>query len=198
MSVGFHRHPNFKIMAAADAEIGKPSSGMGKLQCNSTYGKNMKVQPLGLDLSRVEPSALRQELGLGKEKITVLSVCPPCTGFSRANPKNHASDDPRNSLVRRAAEFAVSLDAQIVVMENARELIRGNFKDHYDAFRTRLEKAGYNVFGRTCFLSRFGLPQVRERAIVIAAKSHLQAARGEASGRLGHSYWLMPAARPPD
>jgi len=58
-------------------------------------------------------------------------------------------------------------------MENARELMRGNFKHHYEWFREHLETHGYNVFGRTYMLSRFGLPQIRERAIVIAAKQYL-------------------------
>ncbi len=174
MSFGFHKHPAFKIVAAADAELGKPSTGRGKLQCNSTYVQNIGVTPALLDLSAVPPGQLRSVLSLSEERhISVLSTCPPCTGFSRANPENHLRDDWRNSLVRRSAEFAVVLSVDIVVMENARELIRGNFKHHYEWFREHLERHGYNVFGRTYMLSRFGLPQVRERAIVVAAKQHL-------------------------
>ena len=171
MSFGFHKHPAFEIVAAADAELGKPSTGRGKLQCNSTYAQNIGIGPSRLDLSAVPPRRLRSELGLPDERhVAVLSTCPPCTGFTRANPENHLRDDRRNSLVRRSAEFAVALSADIVVMENARELIRGNFKHHYEWFREHLEAHGYNVFGRTYMLSRFGLPQVRERAIVIAAR----------------------------
>lgn len=153
---------------------GKPSTGRGKLQCNSTYTQNIGVRPAQLDLSAIPPKQLRSALALPEEQhISVLSTCPPCTGFSRANPENHMRDDQRNSLVRRSAEFAVALSADIVVMENARELIRGNFKHHYEWFREYLENRGYNVFGRTYMLSRFGLPQVRERAIIVAVKQHL-------------------------
>ncbi len=174
MSLGFHRHPAFEIVAAADAELGKPSTGVGKLQCNSTYVQNIGVNPSRLDLSAVTPAQLRSALALPeKMQIAVLSTCPPCTGFSRANPENHLRDDGRNNLVRRSAQFAVALAADIVLMENARELIRGNFKHHYEWFREHLENHGYNVFGRTYLLSRFGLPQVRERAIVIAARQCL-------------------------
>jgi DNA (cytosine-5)-methyltransferase 1 len=174
MSYGFHRHPSFQLIAAADAEFGKPSSGHGKLQCNSTYSSNMGIVPCNIDLSKVAAGELRSALGLGQEvKIDVLSACPPCTGFSRANPTNHLKDDMRNSLVRKSAKFAVALDADIVVMENARELMRGNFKHHYEWFREYLEDHGYDVFGKIYFLNRFGLPQVRERAIVIAAKHTL-------------------------
>lgn len=173
MSCGFHRHPRFLLLAAADAEIGKPSTGRGTLQCNTTYERNMGLKPQPLDLAAVKPPDLRAALGLANEKVSVLSVCPPCTGFSRANPQNHLRDDGRNSLVQRAALFATALDVDIVVMENARELIRGNFKAHYDAFRSHLEENGYEVSGQSWLLSRFGLPQVRERAIVIAVKKPL-------------------------
>ena len=174
MSYGFRKHPAFRIVAAADAELGKPSTGRGKLQCNSTYFQNIGVSPARLDLSTVPPAQLRSALALPEEQhISVLSTCPPCTGFSRANPENHLRDDRRNSLVRRSAEFAVALAVDIVVMENARELIRGNFKHHYEWFREHLESHGYNVFGRTYMLSRFGLPQVRERALILAAKQCL-------------------------
>lgn len=175
MSFGFASHPGFRVRAAADAEVGKPSSGAGTLQCNATYLRNIKVKPCQLDLSDVPPKRLRAALRLDdSEPVHVLSACPPCTGFSRANPENHLRDDRRNSLVRRSAEFAVALSADIVVMENARELMRGNFTHHYEWLRSFLTRHGYNVAGRTYMLSRFGLPQVRERAIVIAAKAQLR------------------------
>jgi len=174
MSYGFHQHPFFRVVAAADAEIGKPSTGNGRLQCNTTYNSNIGISPVKLDLSSTNPKQLRKLLKLPRElKVHVLSTCPPCTGFSRANPQNHLRDDKRNSLVRKSALFALALDADIVVMENARELIRGNFKDHYEWFREYLEDHEYSVFGRTYMLSRFGLPQIRERAIVVAVKNGL-------------------------
>ncbi len=191
MSCGFHRHPGFRLLAAADAEIGKPSTGRGTLQCNATYERNMGLKPHQLDLADVEPAELRCALGLGNEKVRVLSVCPPCTGFSRANPQNHLRDDGRNSLVRRAALFATALNADVVVMENARELIRGNYRAHYDAFRDHLEHSGYEVSGQSWMLSRFGLPQVRERAIVVAVKKPL---RLQTLDTLWQGWSVRPAA----
>ena len=74
MSCGFHRHPLFKLLAAADAEIGKPSTRRGTLQCNATYERNMGLRPLQLDLAAVEPGELRTALGLGGQKVSILSV----------------------------------------------------------------------------------------------------------------------------
>jgi DNA (cytosine-5)-methyltransferase 1 len=173
MSYGFRAHGSFEVIGAADAEIGKPTAGDGRLQCNSTYKNNMGIDPKRVNLSDVVASNLRDVLEIGGRRVNVLSVCPPCTGFSRTNPNNHLRDDARNNLVSKAADFAIGLEADVVVMENARELIRGNFMHHYRAFRERLENAGYNVFGRSYMLNRFGLPQIRERSIVIAAKEHL-------------------------
>jgi DNA (cytosine-5)-methyltransferase 1 len=173
MSYGFFKHAGFEILAAADAEVGKPSMGHGALQCNSTYSANMGVHPVRVDLSGVEPRELRKVLKIGDARVHVLSVCPPCTGFSRTNPLNHVRDDRRNNLVRRAAHFAAALEADVVVMENARELIRGNFSGHFSDFRSHLESCGYRVAADTFMLSRFGVPQVRERAIVIAARRGL-------------------------
>ena len=173
MSYGFHVHGAFEVIGAADAEIGKPTAGDGRLQCNSTYKNNIGIDPKRVNLAEVVASDLRTILEIGNRPVNILSVCPPCTGFSRTNPNNHLRDDSRNNLVSKAADFAIGLDADVVVMENARELIRGNFMHHYRAFRERLENAGYNVFGRSYMLNRFGLPQVRERSIVIAVKEPL-------------------------
>ena len=76
MSFGFHRHPGFRVLAAADAELGKPSSGRGRLQCNSTYSTNMGLTPVRLDLSEVSPAHLRSALGLAEQlHISVLAAC---------------------------------------------------------------------------------------------------------------------------
>lgn len=174
MSLGFHRHPGFRVVGAVDAELGKPSSRAGALQCNRSYARNIGIEPVAVDLGSVDAADLLAMLGANVQAgVDVLAACPPCTGFSRTNPNNHIEDDRRNNLVRRCADFALALDADVVVMENARELIRGNFVHHYQAFRKAMERNGYRVAGASHCLSRFGLPQVRERALVLAVKARL-------------------------
>ena len=119
MSFGFHKHPAFRLVGGADAELGKPSSGQGKLQCNTTYSTNIGLTPTAVDLSKVKPEELKRILGVPESlPIHVLSTCPPCTGFSRQNPQNHLRDDKRNSLVRQSAEFAVAIRS--CLMDNER------------------------------------------------------------------------------
>jgi DNA (cytosine-5)-methyltransferase 1 len=169
MSYGFHAHPAFRVIGAVDAQRGKPTSTTG-IECNGTYEANMGVRPLERDLAKISGEELRAELG----RPTVLISCAPCTGFSRTLSSNHLVDDRRNSLVSRSAEFVAALRPEIFLMENARELIRGNFAHHYEALRTALEALGYTVSGAVHRLDRFGLPQIRERALVIAARGNVK------------------------
>ncbi len=99
MSYGFHAHPAFAVVGAADAQIGKPSSGRGTLGCNETYFANIGVSPIAADLGTVDPDDLFESMGLARPGVTVLCACPPCTGFSRTSPQNHIRDDSRNGLV---------------------------------------------------------------------------------------------------
>lgn len=167
MSHGFHAHPRFTVKGAADAQLGKPSSGRGSLSCNSTYELNMNLKPVEVDLSAVAPSDLRSAWGL-KGRLDVLSACPPCTGFSRAMPTNHLVNDDRNSLVTRTALFVEEFRPRVLVMENAREMLSGNFAHHFDGLREALEGLGYTIHAERHILTRFGLPQIRERALVVA------------------------------
>ncbi len=170
MTYGFHAHPSFKVVAAFDGEFGKPSSGGGSLGCNQTFQMNMGLEPTSVDLSTVDDefiASLRRDL-LNGEDLDVLSACPPCTGFSRANPNNHLEDDTWNSLVVRTEAWVRGLKPRVLVMENARELINGNFSHHYRGLRRRLEALGYDVHGSVHMLNEFGLPQRRERALIVA------------------------------
>lgn len=175
MSYGFHKHPHFDVVAAVDAQIGKPSSGKGTLGCNTTYAANVGIEPIECDLSQVDGSSLRRLLSpaLGQRNLDVMLACPPCTGFSRANPDNHLRDDPRNSLVVRVATWVAEMQPKVVIMENARELINGNFSHHYEYLVKELHQLGYKVHGSIHLLDQFGLPQKRERALIIAARSDI-------------------------
>lgn len=172
MSYGFHAHPAFEVIGAVDAQLGKPSSKRGSLGCNSTYESNMGLAPRVADLSAISATKLKSALGI-TNPIDVLSACPPCTGFSRMNSQNHLVDDARNSLVRRVGCYVEAFEPSVLVMENARELLNGNFRAHFDALQKRLHDLGYSVTGSTHVLTKFGLPQIRERALIVAVRGRL-------------------------
>ncbi|WP_414618803.1 DNA cytosine methyltransferase [Calothrix sp. CCY 0018] len=176
MSYGFHAHRNFKVVAAVDAQIAKPSSRKGSLKCNLSYQENIGIEPINADLRLLEPKTLRNIIAsdLANKTPTILIACPPCTGFSRTLPSNHLVDDSRNSLVTRCGLFVEELKPEIFLMENARELIVGKFTHHYKKLQEKLAQLGYKVHSKVHLLNKFGLPQRRERAFIIAVKKDLQ------------------------
>lgn len=168
-SYGFHANGMFQIVGAADVEIGKPSTGHGAIDCNATYLANIGVAPVAADLAVVEPAELGRMMAV-VPGIDVLIACPPCTGFSRVVANNHVRDDPRNSLVARVAGYAEYFAPRVIFMENARELLRGRFGHHFERLRESLESMGYRVRADVHMLTRFGLPQQRERSLILAVR----------------------------
>jgi DNA (cytosine-5)-methyltransferase 1 len=173
MSYGFHAHPGFQVIGAVDAQLGKPSSGRGTLGCNVSYEANIGLAPVEADLGTSDPAELCEALGVPAGEVTVLAACPPCTGFTRTMARNHLRDDLRNSLVRRVGQFVRVLRPDIVLLENARELVMGRFSGHLAGLRADLDALGYDTTASTHVLDRFGLPQRRERALVVAARRPL-------------------------
>ena len=52
----------------------------------------------------------------------------PCQGFSTIGKRD--LNDPRNFLISRAAELAINLDPQVIVLENVPGLLFGEHRVH--------------------------------------------------------------------
>jgi DNA (cytosine-5)-methyltransferase 1 len=169
-SAGFSRRAGYQIIGAVDLEVAKPSGGAGASDCNATYAANHGVEPFNRDMMTFQPLEFAELAGLEVGALNVMISCAPCTHLSRANPTNHLTDKVENTLIERSGEFAITLRPEVFFMENARELIMGNYKHHHAKLERTLKKAGYNVRSDIHFLDRFGLPQVRERALVVASR----------------------------
>ena len=171
MSAGFARREGWRLAAAVDLEVAKPSGkSEGETGCNAIYAFNHGLAPLAADLSTMDAGDLRRRAGLARGELACLISCAPCTDFSRANPANHVTDKDRNSLVGRSADFVAEFLPATFVMENARELITGNHRRHADGLLERLRDLGYEVRADVHYLSAFGLPQIRERALIVASR----------------------------
>lgn len=172
MSAGFSGRKGWRLAGAVDLEVAKPSGkGAGETRCNTIYEANHGLRPISEDLHRLAPDDLMERLGVGRGEVGCLISCAPCTDFSRANPANHQSDKSRNTLVGRSGDFVEAMLPDVFIMENARELISGNHPQHWTDLRLRLLRLGYDVRSDVHLLSQFGLPQVRERALIVACRT---------------------------
>jgi DNA (cytosine-5)-methyltransferase 1 len=169
-SAGFSRRPEFRLVGAVDLELAKPSGGPGASDCNPTYYANHGVEPFNRDMMTLEPDEFAEMAGLRPGHLDVMISCAPCTHLSRAKPNNHLEDRRENTLIGRGGDFATRLLPGVFFMENARELITGNYRHHHQTLVKRLRGAGYDVRSEVHVLNRFGLPQIRERAVVVASR----------------------------
>lgn len=165
MSAGF-KAAGYTLAAAVDAELAKPSTKPGTTGCNATYKRNIGTEPRLADIATLDPRAVSDSLPGGR--CDVLLACPPCTDYTRTKPSNHLVDGARNGLTGRVAEFAEVLRPRHIFMENAREFLNGRFSHHARDLFAALGRLGYQVHAEVHVLSRFGLPQARERALVVA------------------------------
>jgi DNA (cytosine-5)-methyltransferase 1 len=174
MSAGFQAHSDcFEIIGAVDLEVAKPSKSRCETfstQCNATYHRNIGVKPKNADLHTLSPSSYRVELNLKPEDLDILIACPPCTGFSQKNSKNHLRDDSRNSLVDRVADFVEEFLPEFLVMENVKEILKGRHAHHFANLQKRLISLGYSLHAEVHQFSEYGLPQRRKRALIIARR----------------------------
>ena len=101
---------------------------------------------------------------------------PPCQGFSLANKRrNTIKDDPRNKLFYQFVKFIDWYSPKAFVMENVKGLLS---MQKGQVIKTIIEEftnagAGYNVEYKVLRASDFGVPQMRERVIVIGIRKDL-------------------------
>lgn len=114
----------------------------------------------------------RDELEKLSGKVTLVVGGPPCQGFSMAGQRK--KNDIRNKLSESYIEFISIVKPQMLIFENVQGFTIG-FKDEDDKkgvpyskiLKEKLENLGYLVEGKMIDISEFGVPQKRNRFIMI-------------------------------
>lgn len=101
------------------------------------------------------------------DKITLVCGGPPCQGFSMAN-RQRIINDPRNMLYKEYLKFLCSVRPAFFIMENVRGM-QSRWEEIESDFNTYLNRDGheYNFTGKLLLAEDYGVPQHRERFIVI-------------------------------
>ncbi|MDH0094083.1 DNA cytosine methyltransferase [Achromobacter mucicolens] len=120
---------------------------------------------------------------IGADKVDVVFGGPPCQGFSIfgrrrfVNTQNHRpEEDERNELSLKYIELAVGLSPQAIFLENVKGFVstqRGRSSYLLEVGK-RLRRAGYQFEYRVINCATHGVPQLRERFILIAWKEGLE------------------------
>lgn len=105
-------------------------------------------------------------------KPDVILAGPPCQGFSTLGKRK--TDDPRNSLFVRATEIAVQQKPQVIAIENVTGILSGTMSNHFIKAERILVESGYNTRLLRITSADFGVPQIRKRILLLAAKQSLE------------------------
>ena len=137
-----------------------------------THRANFPSVPfLEADVRDVTPAEIRRFCG--GSIPDVVAGGPPCQGFSSAGARSDG--DVRNTLVGYYANLAVELDPSVIVFENVEGFLTAGGGAFVTDLLDPLIGAGYSVRLEKLNVAHFGVPQLRKRVIVIAAKGRTPA-----------------------
>ncbi|NBI42599.1 DNA (cytosine-5-)-methyltransferase [[Haemophilus] felis] len=100
----------------------------------------------------------------------VLCAGFPCQPFSISG-KMRGFEDTRGTLIYRVFEIIQAKQPKVVFLENVKHLVYHDNKRTLLTIIRHLEELGYLVSFRVLNATDFGLPQNRERIIIIASKN---------------------------
>lgn len=154
LSLGFE-NAGFKVVFANDIDS----------ICLETYKKNFNISNDCVFCGDIRE--LNKDYSLIKTDITNLDlVCggPPCQGFSMAN-RQRVIDDPRNFLYKEYLLFLKHTKPKFFVIENVKGMLN-KIDEILDDIKHYLGSE-YNVSYKLFNVKNFGVPQSRERLIII-------------------------------
>jgi len=185
-SHGFARTGLFNVLLGVDI---KPFALETFRANHQAYGQSPRtfcedVRTLPIDAIS---AALAAQGVRGPGALDCLIGGPPCQGFSQLRRGerreqgriikftgyNRYLEDPRNALVLRFLEIAAELRPKFIVIENVPQMLRHSHQGQEghlsDSIIATLRGLEYDVAVGTLNAADYGVPQLRERAIIIAS-----------------------------
>lgn len=145
----------------------------------NTYRSNFPEVPhvLERDLTKFTPEELRALIG--DMKVDIIVGGPPCQGFSKArmvDGSNHGTrlvEDPRRLLFRNYLHYVEVFRPSIFVMENVPGIRSAAGGEFFIAVQAEARKLGYRVHATPIRAWHYGIPQKRERQLIIGTTCDL-------------------------
>lgn len=132
------------------------------------------------DIRKVTADQIYNESYL--DEVDVLEGSPPCASFSMAGSREKAwgREKKYSDSVQRADDLFFEytrllkgLQPKVFVAENVTGLVRGKAIGYFKEIMTELRTAGYMVGAKVLDASYLGVPQSRQRLIIIGVRNDL-------------------------
>lgn len=96
----------------------------------------------------------------------------PCQGFSLAGPRK--IDDSRNKMYRNFVDLVRLKKPSVLVAENVKGLLTMGEGKIFEAIIEDFSESGYDIFYKLVNSKKFGVPQARERVIIVGFRRDLE------------------------
>ncbi|MEN4933956.1 DNA cytosine methyltransferase [Pantoea agglomerans] len=127
---------------------------------------------INADIRTIADDAIENLYYSNDNSMSIFSGCAPCQPYSRQN-LNKKADDPRLDLLKEFGRFVKYYLPDFVFVENVPGMQKFNENEGtFKAFINMLSVHGYNTDFKVLPAAWFGVPQTRERLVLLAAKNH--------------------------
>ena len=137
-----------------------------------SYSKNIKsrYKTICNSITKIQPKELLNYIKMNAGELDLLIGGPPCRGFSQANRQTREKNNQYNKLIHHYLEFVETVNPKTFLFENVLGLTSFNNGSFYEQFLAKMKKLRYiiNQFIFNC--KDYGIPQKRERIIIIGTK----------------------------
>lgn len=111
----------------------------------------------------------------------------PCQPFSKAGSQVGLSDEIRGNLFYQIMRIINRHKPSYVILENVANLLKHDSNNTWKVIKATLKAAGYEVDHQILSPHQFGVPQLRQRMFIVAAR--------EEEGGLSHFRWPAPESQ---
>ncbi|PWG79390.1 DNA (cytosine-5-)-methyltransferase [Pararcticibacter amylolyticus] len=127
-----------------------------------TFARNHpEVKTLCQDIREIDP------LQFLKKKPFIVFGGPPCQGFSYSNTKTRNTDNSNNTLFEEFLRFVEVLEPDWFLFENVEGITTFNGGETVKSIKTYFSDLGYQTVERVLYASDYGVPQHRNRFIMV-------------------------------
>lgn len=131
------------------------------IECQRTYKENFNELPLG-DITQIDEKEIPDH--------EILCAGFPCQPFSISG-KQKGFEDTRGTLFFEICRIIQEKKPKVIFLENVKHLVHHNQGHTLEVILNKLEDLGYKVSWKVLNGSDFGVPQNRERIIIIGSKT---------------------------
>ncbi len=159
LSYGFAKDNEFKIIAANEIEY----------NIAQTYSLNHpSVKVYNSDIKNFGINNLKKDFGIEKQDIDLIIGGPPCQAYSTVGKR--LLNDPRGQLFQEYYRVLKELEPKVFIFENVKGLLSMSKGELFKTIILLFESLGYKIYYKVLNSADYGVPQVRERIIIVGTK----------------------------